>query len=629
MLKLIPSIFAINSILALIMGAYVYNMNRQKAQNAIWFVYNILFCIWNFCIYKALTSEGGVITRYWFMTSLAALIFVVPVFLHFLSIYSDRKVFKKQILGKIYILFFLFFMASFIIPDEFISSIATTSYFDFIISPGLAFNVFCAIFIGFLFCGFYYLLYSAKLYLGFKRNQRMWIFLGMLIGMTAPISFFLAMYRIDIIPVGIFCVIPYLVIVGYTIIKFHVLEMDILINKTVVLSYFTLLVLFIHMFIVHVLHRIVGIDYFVSSLISGGVVFVNLLFVAHFSGLLKLNKVTNRIVYEKKLNYYKFLENFGELEKKLTDIKDISSFILDSLVETIGLKNATLYLYDEEKEVFELTAHIGLRKEELKGMERISKENSFVTFLKEGNIYVAAENKDFKADHDCQKVKEAFDKINTRFAMPLYYGLPLFHSRDMVGFLNLGDKKDKTAYNKEDIDILNAFGRNLSTSIDRVRLYSHAITDDLTKLYRISYLNKRIQEEIERADRYGREFSLLLMDVDDFKKVNDTRGHQIGDKVLKRVAAIVLGSVRKADIVARYGGDEFSVLMPETTKENAFIGAERTRKAVEKAFVDDKIKITVSIGIAQYKKGMKKYELIKASDEALYKAKREGKNKVS
>ena len=629
MLKLIPSVFAINSVLALVMGAYVYNMNKQKAQNAIWFVYNILFSIWNFCIYKALTSEGGVITRYWFMTSIAALVFVVPVFLHFLSIYSDRKVFKKQILGKIYILFFLFFMASFIIPDEFISSITTTSYFSFMITPGFAFSIFCSIFMGFLFCGFYYLLYSAKLYLGFKRNQRMWIFLGMLVGMIAPISFFLAMYGINIFPVGIFCIIPYLAIVGYTIIKFHVLEMDILINKTVVLSYFTLLVLFIHMFIVHVLHRIVGIDYFVSSLISGGVVFINLLFVAHYSGLLKLNRVTNHIVYEKKLKYYKFLENFSELEEKLTDIKDISSFVLDSLVKTIGLKSATLYLCDEENEVFELTAYVGLKKEELKGLERISKENSFVTFLKEGNIYVASENKDFKADHDLFKIKEAFDKISSKFAMPLYYGLPVFHSRDMVGFLNLGDKKDKTAYNKEDVDILNAFGRNLSASIDRVRLYSHAVTDDLTKLYRIGYLNKRIQEEIERADRYGREFSLLFMDLDDFKKVNDVYGHQAGDKVLKKVATILLESVRKADIVARYGGEEFSVLMPETTKENAFIGAERTRKAIEKAFVDNKIKITVSIGIAQYKKGMKKYELIKASDEALYKAKREGKNKVA
>lgn len=631
MSNVLSFLFAVNAIAALLVGAYVYFLDKQKAQNSIWCVYNILFCIWNFCMYKAMDAKDIFLTRYWFMTSIAALIFMVPVFLHFLSIYSDREVFKKQILGKIYILFFLFFAASFIVPEDFIAGIVTTEYCKFMMLPGFAFHIFTLVFIGFMFCGFYYLVHSAKLYLGFKRNQRLWLFLGMLIGTMTPLSFFLSAYVINIFPFGVLCVIPYLFLVSYTLLRFHMFEMDVVVNKTVVLSYFTLLVLFVHIFIVHVLHRMVGMEYFASSLISGGIVLVNLLFIAHYAGLLKLNKVTDKIVYEKKLKYYEFLENFAAIEDKLTDLKDTAGYILDSLVDTVGLENATLYLYDDEKKIFELIAYQGLSKEKLRDIDHVASDNLFIEFLKKGNIYVANENSDFSDEWDAKKIKDSFRTINAKLAMPLYYGLPLFHSRDMVGFLNIGDKKDKTPYTKEDMDILNAFGRQISTCIDKEKLYSRAITDDLTKLYRIDYLNKRIQEEIERFRRYARPFSLLLMDIDDFKSVNDRFGHQAGDKVLKRVASVIMNIARKADIAARYGGEEFSVLMPETTKKAALVGAERIREAVEKEFEGekDKIKVTVSIGVAEYKDGMKKYELIKISDDALYKAKREGKNKVS
>ncbi|GEM_PF-2882873 len=623
-------IFAINSVALFLVGAYIYFTDKKSARNAIWFVYNILFCIWNFCIYMAMDSGGVLTALYWLRTSFAALIFMIPVFLHFLSVYSDKEVFRKQVLGKVYIISFLFFAASFIIPGEFIKSISSGAYLKYMPVPGLAFNVFTVVAAGFTFCGFYYLIHSAKLYMGFKRNQRMWIFAGMLLGTTAPLGFFLSIYRIAFFPFGIFCVIPYLAIVSYTILKHHVYEMEIVINRTVVLSYSTLFVLLIHMFIVHVLHRMVGIDYFTASIISGSIVLMNLLFTAHYAGLLKLGKITDRIVYDKKVKYYKFLENFSGIANEISGLDELSRYILDSLVDTMGIKSASLYLYEEDTSEFELFASRGLDKSAGEEVKKISIASPFANFLRDGNIYVAKESGDFSKDYDFGEIKKSFDKINVQLSLPLYYSMPLYHKRDMVGFLNLGDKIDGTAYTREDMDIVNAFGRQLSTCIDNARLYTRAIRDDLTKLYRIGYLNRRIREEAARSNRYRRPFSFIIMDIDDFKKVNDNFGHQAGDEVLRKIGDLIKTGVRKVDIPARYGGEEFAVLMPETTKAKARLVAERLRKHIEQAFEKNEkhFKITISIGVSDYRPGMEEYRLVKEADEALYKAKREGKNRV-
>jgi len=568
---------------------------------------------------------------YWYRTSLAALVFLVPVFLHFLSMFSDRAVFKKQVLSKIYAISFLFFALLFILPKEFIKEIISSAHFKHLFLPGGAFHPLIVIFFGFVFCGFYYLMRSEKLYLSFKRNQRMWLFFGMLMGLLAPLSFILSIYQIKVFPFGFFCVIPYLAIVSYTILKHHVLEMDVVVNKTMVLSYFAIFVLFTYMLLLHILHKVVGMDYFIASIISGSFVLMNLLFTLHYAHVLKLGKITDHIVYEKRLDYYKFLEKFNDIANKTADLTSLSRYILDSLIDIVVVESASLYLSNEETQEFELIAHSGKRLGKLDGaLGRIPDKNPFIRFLKEGNIYVSGENNDFAGDYDLGKIKKAFEGINATLAIPLYYSLPLYHSRDMVGFLNLGNKKDSVKYTKEDVDILNAFGRQLSICIDKATLYSQSIKDDLTKLYRMNYFDKRIEEEIERANRYSRPFSLLMIDIDDFKTVNDAFGHQVGNEVLRRVSSSVKSTIRKADIAARYGGEEFAIVMPETNMQNASVAAERLRKAIEEEFVKDRKRfaITISIGVTDYKPGMNKYQLVRSADEALYKAKGEGKNRV-
>ncbi len=642
--NLILSILLVNAIATLLVGAGVYITGKAKTQNAIWFVYNILFCIWNFCIYKALGSTQVPLTLYWFRTALISLIFMAPVFLHFLSIYSDREVFKRKIIGKIYTLFFLIFAVLLFMPDEFVRGITNGIYFKYTIRPGLPFHIFTFIFTGFIFSGFYYLLRSKKAYLNFKRNQRTWLFFGMFFGMLAPLSFFLATYRITFLPFGLFCVIPYLALVSYAMVKYRVLEISVFINKTTVLSYTTLFIIFIHMLVVHVLHKIVGIEYFESSIVSGCIILLNLLFIAHYAGIVRLSTATNRVVYEKKLDYYKFLEGFNTMIAKTKNLDAILYYIVNSLANMVGVECVSLYLFEEKTSKFQLKISSGIDKRKVQELGDISAQSPLIDFLKEGNIFVTRESEDFAEDYDLEEIRKAFSKVNVKLTIPLYYSMPLYYARDIVGFLNLGDKKDHTDYSKEDIDILNAIGRQIGICLDTARLLSLSIEDDLTKLYRHSYFHKRAEEEVNRCRRYNRVFSLLMIDIDNFKEINDAFGHLVGDEVLRRVARILKAGLRKVDIVARYGGEEFGILLPETDKSKAFIAAERIRARIEEEFTKtdnikqiikdkfsdrkDSFKVRISIGVSSYRPNVEKNQLIKEADEALYRAKAQGKNKV-
>lgn len=159
-----------------------------------------------------------------------------------------------------------------------------------------------------------------------------------------------------------------------------------------------------------------------------------------------------------------------------------------------------------------------------------------------------------------------------------------------------------------------------------------SITDDLTQLYNPRYFYKKLEEEIDRLMRYKQPLSLLLIDIDDFKKINDRYGHLKGDKVLKMTGRIIQDFLRKIDTAYRYGGEEFTVLLPGTGIEAAMNVAERIRKGFESKdlslITNETLNISVSIGAAQFKPGEEMEAFVKRTDDALYVAKQKGKNRV-
>ncbi|MBA3037668.1 MAG: GGDEF domain-containing protein [Desulfobacterium sp.] len=167
------------------------------------------------------------------------------------------------------------------------------------------------------------------------------------------------------------------------------------------------------------------------------------------------------------------------------------------------------------------------------------------------------------------------------------------------------------------------------------KLKAVSIRDGLTGLYNHVYFQKHLDIELSRTIRYRKPISLMMLDLDYFKKINDAHGHRIGDIVLKKISALILNQVRISDITSRYGGEEFAIILPETELKDAAVLAERIRTSVEQNEImtdSNTVKVTISIGVATYipaSKILSKSELLDAADSALYASKHSGRNKLS
>lgn len=203
--------------------------------------------------------------------------------------------------------------------------------------------------------------------------------------------------------------------------------------------------------------------------------------------------------------------------------------------------------------------------------------------------------------------------------------IPLTAQEQVVGVLYIYTATDVTITDKE--RLLESIGRQIGLAINNASLYQKtkilALYDQLTGLPNRRYLESRLEETAATAKRYGHPLSVAMIDIDFFKKYNDTMGHAAGDKILSTVGGLLRTTIRETDFAARYGGEEFLVIMPETDRCGAGIGVERMR-----AIVEQKAGVTISIGVSSYRKNLPLEQLLKEADDALYRAKVNGRNRV-
>lgn len=215
--------------------------------------------------------------------------------------------------------------------------------------------------------------------------------------------------------------------------------------------------------------------------------------------------------------------------------------------------------------------------------------------------------------------------------------LPLRARGEIIGVLTLNSPRSD-AFTEDIRQVLKIIENPASVVVDNARLHDRtrkmAITDGLTRLYNHRHFYELLEQEFQRTRRYQANVSLIMIDIDFFKHINDTYGHQVGDDILRELALVIRGQVREVDILARYGGEEFAALLPQTSLEQAKVVAERIREAVERnEFTTSKgsIKITVSLGTAAFPEMdiENQVELVQRADAGLYRAKETGKNRVA
>lgn len=222
--------------------------------------------------------------------------------------------------------------------------------------------------------------------------------------------------------------------------------------------------------------------------------------------------------------------------------------------------------------------------------------------------------------------------------------IPIVFDDHDLGTIFLRVKRRGEGFSENEVDLCRLVAEASFFSLKNACLYAAlkeekdklkeiSITDPLTGIYNHNFFYKRLEEEFDRASRYGMPLSVVMMDIDNFKEINDTYGHRVGDRVLKKIADLFKRSVRKSDMIARYGGEEFAEILTYTQKNGAAEEAERLRKLVsELTFENDEkdLKVTLSLGVAEYNpdKIANSGELVNRADKALYKAKKAGKNCV-
>jgi diguanylate cyclase (GGDEF)-like protein len=317
------------------------------------------------------------------------------------------------------------------------------------------------------------------------------------------------------------------------------------------------------------------------------------------------------------------LNSISEDFIKSKDLDKVLDAVLDHILIMLDVEIGWISVFDEETGGFVLKKSKGI----------------FVDILKEqveGLWSVLTSNDPFFLIDLSTNPDPHFNALRGEGVI-LYIGVPLRLEETILGVMNLACRKHrKIGY--EDLRLLSLIGNHLTMVLEKIRLYEEAnrlaVTDGLTGIYNSRHFYRVLETEIARTDRYGVPFSLIIFDIDNFKKCNDTYGHKAGDDILQGVACVISSFARKVDIVARYGGEEFVILLPNTEKGEAMIFAERIRKAVEEKslsspFIKNGYKVTVSGGIATYPAdGMNSTSIMYAVDQSLYIAKGKGKNRV-
>ncbi len=309
----------------------------------------------------------------------------------------------------------------------------------------------------------------------------------------------------------------------------------------------------------------------------------------------------------------------------LLDFEEIKKVIVAKLPYILDVRYFTLFLYDKGKRRLNLTCH-----------NHPNLESGLSIYLDEsGPMKDALEEGRYILETNFSTSKYFNGKKNPLFNNQFFVCAPLMIENEIVGVLNLNDN-EKGVFNVGDLDYVLTVTELLSLSISNALLFERvetlSLTDGLTNLNNHQHMQSVLKNECVRSQRYKSPLSVVMLDVDHFKNVNDSFGHAKGDEVLIDVAQILKEVCRSNDIAARYGGEEFVLILPETGKEGAFQIAERIRMRVAShPFVHEgrPFNVTISCGVTEYDEiTMNPAKLLDLADQALYEAKQSGRNRT-
>jgi len=308
--------------------------------------------------------------------------------------------------------------------------------------------------------------------------------------------------------------------------------------------------------------------------------------------------------------------------------EELGKVFLQKMADAVMCERAAIFLVDKEKMVLSYIAGYNWESLIVKNrdidfsplMYRWVTDNHFPMPLQQ-----ARKDKNWPKFLPTQVERELYDNFELL--------IPLMEEKEKLqGLFFLGRKKTGTPYQLHESNFLTLSSGMVAVALEKARTYRLAVYDGLTNLYVVRYFREKLKEHLKSPKSLLQGCSLLMIDIDHFKKFNDTYGHQQGDTVLREVARLIKSNLRSQDIAARYGGEEMAVIFPATEKKVAFDISERMRRVVERSRfpgLPEDVRVTISLGVATYPQDAQApEELVEKADQALYRAKHSGRNRT-
>jgi diguanylate cyclase (GGDEF)-like protein len=433
--------------------------------------------------------------------------------------------------------------------------------------------------------------------------------------------------QLKVIPVDIAFNAVSALLISYAILRHRLIEIKVVVRKGLWYSIPTIIIgagyFLIISLVISVIHSTSNFSLFIISLI-----------IAVMTAIIaqpvrdKAQHWIDKYFFREKYDSRLMLQRVSNSTASELDLARLTNLILQEVASTLHIARAAFFLKRDEDRDFKLVSHSGMDEHV---HIKLRAGHPLITWFENDNPMLSKSDvgvlPHFKALWELEQ--QDLEEMGIELLIPLRVGT------DLVGVLAIGPKLSQEPYTKDDELTLMTLANQTAVAIENARLFYEvqqlAIIDDLTGIYNRRYLLELSDREFRRAQRFGRNLSLVMMDIDHFKQINDTFGHAVGDEVLEALAQRCQNNIRNVDVLGRYGGEEFVILLPETVLSEAIQITERLCTQISEFPFETSVglvNLTASFGIASYHIEIEDlYALLKNADIALYSAKRNGRNR--
>jgi diguanylate cyclase (GGDEF)-like protein/putative nucleotidyltransferase with HDIG domain len=415
-------------------------------------------------------------------------------------------------------------------------------------------------------------------------------------------------------------------VIGYAIMRYRLLDIKLLIRKGLVYSLISVFVT------ASFLLMLFGVNYFLrgwNTSANLAAIFAMALLMAWLFNPLRvaIQRIVDKMFYGESYDYRRMVLSFAQRMGSVLDLGELAEAMLRPLTKAVGASQASLLLSSDD----DFTSQFADRLVEGEPITsiRLGKDSPIINWLTREDKPLSRELIDVAPEF--KEISEVERKSLDGPGIGLLF--PIKSKGNLIGILALSKKQSGGSYSTDDMDLLVTVASEAGVVMENAQLYARAKerahTDELTGLFNHRYFHERLDEEISRCSRFGDIFSLLFLDMDLFKAYNDIYGHLAGDDMLKQIGQYIKSSIRGIDMAFRYGGDEFTVILPQASLEDSCKVAERIRKRIEVDMDSKGAPLTCSLGIASWPTdGVMREEIIQAADASLYYAKQMGRNRI-